>query len=85
MKNFGKVQSIDRPQEVEMTSSGVFVASNIEQYSEEIDNETYSGYQYDYVEYTKDEYITILTQQNATAIAELQEELAAAKVLLGVE
>ena len=85
MKYFGKVYGSVKPQEVEITSNSVFVASNITSYEEELDGRTRSGYQYDYTEYTKDEYIALINENNAKAIADIQEQLAAAKILLGVE
>lgn len=85
MINYGIVKSSTRPQEVEMTDSMVFVASNIEPFSETIEEYTMEGYQYNYVAYTKDEYIRVITESNTQAIAALEEELRAAKILLGVE
>ena len=84
MINYGQVKSSVRPQEIEMTSDKVFVASNIEEYSETVEGRTISGYKYDYVGYAKDEYIILLSKTNAD-IASLREELEAAKILLGVE
>lgn len=81
MKNYGIVYGATEPQPIEITSTSVFTASNIEPYTQEIEGKTISGYQYEYTEYTKDEYL--LSQ--AASITSLQEELAAAKVLLGVE
>ncbi len=81
MINYGRIKGQVEPPEIEMTNTSVFVASNIEPYTETIDDVTINGYEYDYVSYTKDEY---LLQQNQS-IRALQEELAAAKVLLGVE
>ncbi len=85
MKDFGRVRGIASPKEITFTPTKVFVASNIEPYSEIIDGYRMEGYEYDYVEYDKDEYITVLNDNNARAITELQEELAAAKILLGVD
>lgn len=81
MKNYGIVYGATEPQPIEITSTSVFTASNVEPYTQEIEDKTVSGYKYEYTEYTKDEYL--LSQ--AASIASLQEELAAAKVLLGVE
>ena len=81
MKDYGKVQSLNQPQEIEIKENKVFIASNIETYTQTIEGHEESGYQYDYVEYTKDEYIAILSHQSQR----LEEELAAAKILLGVE
>ncbi len=84
MTNFGRVYSENRPKEIEITSSSVFVASNITPYEKEIDDEIIKGYEYDYVSYTKDEYILNLYNLNKT-IKDLEDELEATKILLGVE
>lgn len=81
MINHGIQYSTVRPQNIEMTADSVFIASDITPYSKEIEGHTLSGFQYNYVQYSKDEY---LIQQSAS-IAALQEELAAAKILLGVD
>ena len=81
MKNYGIVYGSTEPQAIEITPTSVFIASNIEPYEEQIDDITISGYKYNYIEYSKDEYLL----QQANNLVELQEELAAAKVLLGVE
>ena len=83
--DYGRIQSTEKPQDVEMTDTQVFVADNIEEYEKEMDDYTVQGFEYDYKSYTKDEYIQLLNDKNARAIAALQEELAAAKILLGVE
>lgn len=81
MKVYHNVCSSERPQDVEITANTVYVASNINAYELEADGHTMSGYRYDCTEYTKDEY---LLAQSAN-IANLQEELSAAKILLGVD
>ncbi len=81
MISYGKIRSGSRPKEVDMTASQVFIATNIEPYTIEIDGVEESGYQYDYVGYTKDEYL--LEQTNK--ITQLEQELQAAKILLGVD
>lgn len=83
--DYGRIQSTEEPQEVEMTDTQVFIADNIERYEKEMDGYTVQGFEYDYKSYSKDEYIQLLNDKNARAIAALQEELAAAKILLGVE
>jgi len=83
--DYGRIQSTEKPQDVEMTDTQVFIADNIEEYEKEMDGYTVQGFEYDYKSYTKDEYIQFLNDKNAKAIAALQEELAAAKILLGVE
>lgn len=84
MNKITNVRSSGRPDEIAVTSNNVMVASNIHEYTETIDEYTMSGYEYDYDIYTKDEYIAYMANQ-AKKIQELQEELAATKILLGVE
>lgn len=81
MKNYGRIQGASEPPAIEMTENAVFVASNVQPYTETVEDYTINGYEYDYVEYTKDEY---LIRQNEK-ITSLEEELKAAKILLGVD
>ena len=81
MKVYQKLRSSVRPQDIEITANSVIIASDITEYEETINGYTLSGYEYKGTEYTKDEYLAL----QFSKIASLQEELAAAKVLLGVE
>ena len=84
MKKIAKVHSDTCPPEIKVMEGYVFVASNITQYTETIDDKQITGYQYSYAIYTKDQYITLIAQQTK-AIEQLQDELQAAKILLGVD
>ena len=84
MKAYENTYSLIEPPAIEITKTKVFIASNIEQITREFEDKTESCYSYTLTEYDKDEYILLLAQNNAD-IAALQEELAAAKILLGVE
>lgn len=85
MTNLGLTYSTKRPQTIEITEKKVYVASNIEQCEIEQDFDvTIHGYKFNLTEYDKDEYI-ILMAAKANQIDSLQEELDAAKVLLGVD
>lgn len=81
MINHGTQYSNTQPQNIEITNDSVFVATDITPYSKEIEGHIINGYQYNYVQYTLAEYLTL---QNST-ITSLQEELQAAKILLGVD
>lgn len=81
MKEYKKIHSAVRPQEIEITPTAVYIATNITPYEEIIDGRTITGFEYDCIDYTKDEY---LVYQNSK-INDLQEELQAAKILLGVD
>ena len=77
--------STTKPEAIEITDTRVFVASNIEQSTQlNSQEEEIQCWKYTLTEYTKDEYILLMAQNNAD-IAALQEELHAAKILLGVE
>jgi len=81
MMNLGRVRSNDQPQEIKITDSSVFIASNIQTYEETIDEHYITGFEYNLIQYSKDEYLLLLAQQNN----ELKDELQATKILLGVE
>lgn len=81
MISYKNVHSNDKPQDIEITDTQVFLAKNIEEYSEVIEDHEVSGYKYDYFIYTKDEFLL----ESASQIEDLKEELAATKILLGVE
>ncbi len=84
MKIYEHTYSMNRPQEIETTSTKVFVASNIEEVTLEVEEKAKTCFSYTLTEYDKDEYLDILFKQQ-TDITALQEELQAAKILLGVE
>ena len=85
MTNLGTTYSTEKPNAIEITDKKVFVAENIQpcKVQQEFDVQV-SGYKFDLTEYDKDEYILLMTQQVAKVDA-LEDELAAAKILLGVE
>lgn len=81
MIDYGLIHSLEEPKLIEITPTSVLIASDVEAYQGEIDGHQVSGYKYNYKSYTKDEYLL----QQSSSIAALQEELSAAKILLGVE
>lgn len=81
MKRYEKVHSKERPKDIEVTANAIYLAEDIVPYQEIIDGHTIDGYEYTYIKYSKDEY---MLRQDAK-IASLESELAAAKILLGVE
>lgn len=84
MKIYGTTYSITEPQTIEITSTKVFTATDIQSAEREYEGQVENCYSYTLTEYEKDEYITLMAKNNAD-IATLQDELAAAKILLGVE
>lgn len=71
MKQYNKLRSSVQPEKIEITPTSILINSNIDTYSEEIDGKMLEGYEYEAVEYSKDEYLIKLIQDNNT----LQNEL----------
>ena len=81
MKLYNITYSTTQPENIEITTTKVFVASNIEAVERTAEGITEQCYSFDLTEYDKDEYIALMANNNAS----LQEELEATKILLGVE
>lgn len=64
MINYGIVYSDTEPQSIEITDKAIFLAKNIYPYVEENEGYETSGYKFELTEYTKDEYIWLLGNQN---------------------
>lgn len=64
MKNYGLQRSTVEPKPVEITESKVFVATDIEQVTLTMDEQEVQEYQFNLVEYDKDEYIKIISEKN---------------------
>lgn len=65
MTNYGKVYGAAEPPKIEITPRSVFVATNIEPYAKAYeDGYVVSGYIYNYVEYSTEEYIRLLGETN---------------------
>jgi hypothetical protein len=70
MTNYGKVQSTVKPEPMVIDESSVWVHTNIQPVEETVGEETFSGWEFDMVQYTKDEYIRMLdTQLTDTQLA----------------
>lgn len=67
MIDYGKQKSTVKPDELELTESKVFVSSNIKEVNEPGTDEQpgFTGYEFDLIEYDKDEYIKIQAEKNA--------------------
>ena len=84
MKIYDSTYSAIEPPKIDITATKVFLATNIQEIEREVEDTIEHCYQYTLTEYDKDEYLAILSQ-NQQDIEALQEELRAAKILLGVE
>lgn len=81
MINYGKQYGSVSPQPVEITATSVFVASNIQKITREVNDREIEEYEYDLVRYDIEEFLLY----QATHMTSLEEELAATKILLGVD
>lgn len=64
MKNYGLQRSAVEPKAVEITEIKVFVATDIEQVTLTMNEQEVQEYQFNLVEYDKDEYIKIISEKN---------------------
>ena len=64
MIDYGIQYSAVEPKEVEAIGPNIFVADNIEPYSQDVEDRHMEGFQYHCVCYTKDEYIAYLAKRN---------------------
>lgn len=85
MINYGLTYSVDKPKYLEITDTKVFVSSNIQLVEKEDERgETEQVYEYELVEYDKNEYLNELAQ-SFIEVQSLKDELQAAKIILGVD
>lgn len=84
MKHITNIYSNGIPNSIEIFNDQVFIPHNIQEVTEQTIDCTRTGYKYDCDIYTKDEYIILMAQQS-NRITELEDELAATKILLGVD
>lgn len=84
MINHGKVRSNVQPKAVEIDEYSVWVASNITPVQEAgIDEQPgFTGYEYDLVQYDKDEYIKMMDDKNASLEAQMESTQEALDFLL---
>ena len=78
MKNYGLQRSAVEPKAVEITESKVFVATDIEQVTATMDEQEVQEYQFNLVEYDKDEYIQIISEKNE----ELEQQMTDTQIAL---
>jgi hypothetical protein len=84
MINHGTVRSTVKPSALEIDEYSAWVASNILLVQEEGTKEEpgFTGYQYDLVQYDKDEYIRLLDDKNASLESQMESTQEALDFLL---
>lgn len=60
MVDYGKQRSTVKPEPIVLDEFSVWVYSNITPVEETVGEETFSGWEFNMVQYTKDEYIMLL-------------------------
>lgn len=88
MKEIGTVRSTQQPEQKVIDDYSVWVASNIKQVSEPGTDEMpgFEGYEYDLTQYSKDEYIKMIDDKNASLdeqITQAQEAMCEIYELMG--
>ena len=79
------VSSSVKPKNIEILKNKVFVSSNIREVEKNFDDNTYTEYEYELIEYSKDEYIESLAQKNTELENSLTEtQLALCEIYEGV-
>lgn len=84
MQHITNVRSNGSPKTIQIINNQILIPSNIHTYTKTIDGYTIQGYEYDCDIYDKDEYLLVIASQ-ANRINELEDQLTAAKILLGVD
>ncbi len=64
MINHGLVQSTIKPKETEIDEYSVWVNENIREIEVTDENGAHTEYEYDQIQYSKDEYILLLSEEN---------------------
>lgn len=80
MIDYGKQRSTVKPEKLELTETKVFISSSIKEVNEpETDEQPgFTGYEFDLIEYDKDEYIKLQAEKNA----DLENEITQAQVAM---
>ena len=64
--NYGRVKSITKPEYLVVDDYSVWVNSDVVEIEEIVGEEIFIGYEYDMVQYSKDEYIKLISESNET-------------------
>lgn len=83
MKDYGLTKSTIKPEPFKMDEYSVYICTDIEPFEEKIDGETFTGWQYKMVQYSKGEYIMLQQQKIDEEITNTQ--LALCEIVEGME
>lgn len=63
MKDYGLTRAMEIPKEIDIKETKVFVTTGIEQITVETEEDTHIEYQFNLIEYEKDEYIQMMVEK----------------------
>lgn len=63
MKDYGLTMAMEIPKEIDIKETKVFVSTDIEQITVETEEDTHTEYQFNLIEYEKDEYIQMMVEK----------------------
>lgn len=85
MKDFGKQRSTVSPEPMVIDEFSVWIHSDIVPVEENVGEETFTGFEFNIVQYGKDEYIKMMAEKNSTIEAQLTNtQLALAELYEGM-
>ena len=66
MKDFGKTRSTVKPDAVVIDDNSVWVHTDIQEVHESVgEDQSFDGYEFNMIQYEKDEYILMMSEKNA--------------------
>lgn len=71
MIDYGIVRSTVKPEKVEIDEYSVWMNTDIKEIEVQSEDESHTEYEYNQVRYTKDEYIKLIDERNATLEGQL--------------
>lgn len=79
MKDYGKTRSTVKPDAVVVDENSVWVHSDIQEFTEKVgEDQEMHGYEFNMIQYDKDEYILIMAKKNES----LEEQMTATELAL---
>ena len=85
MIDYGRIRSTVKPDEVEIDEYSVWVNSDIKEIEVRSEDESHTEYEFQQVRYTKDEYIKLIDERNATLEAQITDtQLALCEIYEGM-
>lgn len=71
MKDFGRQRSTVSPEPMVVDEFSVWVHSDIVPVEENVGEETFTGFEFNMIQYSKDEYIKMMAEKNSTIETQL--------------